>query len=273
MTSASAAARRFVEGGGPAAGAPRVALGGDGAVWVATPPGARPRLRCTSRRASPRKPEPPLDLHQRSGRSVEKRASAPRRAFRFNRETSPRRDRDSAACRDPTAPVESSACSTNWMASTLRWPRCRPGKTLGAIFSQHSCRGASHAFEFVACNRYGILRTERALTYSQSISCRYFYQTAGLRSVACRRVSSRPAGRAFRPSALRRVIARLDSRFEERLRERTRLSSGELHDPLVDQGCSQRVHAAFHLASDSIPDRLSEKKAGSEESDLPSWIA
>jgi len=119
-----------------------------------------------------------------------------------------------------------------------------------AVFS--NIPAGAHALRIRACNRYGIWdRVGVAYSIHQ---LPHFYQTGWFAILVAVGIVS-ALWTVFR-LRLRQVIARLDSLFEERLTERTRIA-GELHDTLLQGVLS--VSMQLHLASDSIPDGSEEK--------------
>ena len=104
----------------------------------------------------------------------------------------------------------------------------------------------AYRFKVVACNNDGVWNTEGA---EVEFTIRpAFYQTAGF-LVSCALAIAGAGWWAFR-ERIRRIRARLDRLFEERLAERTRIAR-ELHDTLLQGFMSASMQ--LHLVVDRLP--------------------
>jgi len=220
-------------------GAPIIALGGDGAVWVATPRGL---ARCDAPHLT-RKPDPPFVYITEVTIGRETRP-APRE---LSLQPGTSHVEVGFAAVEITAPekirmqYKLDGVDSEWLdvAQDAR-----------AIFS--NIPAGTHKLRIRACNRFGIW--DRAGVAYPIHQLPHFYQTGWFAILLAVGIVS--AGWIAFRIRLRQVIARLDSRYEERLKERNRIA-GELHDTLLQGVLS--VSMQLHLVSDSTADGSQEK--------------
>ena len=214
-------------------GDPNMALGDDGTIWIATPRGL---AMCDPHRL-PSRADPPMIYMTE---------------VTVGRETRP-------APRDLLLQPGTSHVEVGFAAVEISSPeKIRMQYKLDGVDSEWLDAGlnpraiysnipsGTHTLRIRACNRRGIW--DRAgIAYLIHQQPR-FYQTSWFAVLVATAVVF-VAWTSFR-LRLRQVTARLDSRFEERLAERTRIA-GELHDTLLQGVLS--VSMQLHLASDAIP--------------------